>query len=232
VSDRFVLAIDLGTTGLKMGLVSVTGEIAWTSDHDLTTTHLPDGGAEQDAHEWWRLIVDTARVGIASGAVDPARIVAVSTTAQWASTVPVDDDGVPVGACILWSDTRGGRHVRRRIGGPVSGYKATALATWIRRTGGAPSTSGADPIGHILHLEIDQPEVAGAEAILGPDLELEGAADRDAVVEIAAGLAAARRDHLDPAEAALLDVVPVAGGERGEGEGEEQGKLSVAHGLG
>jgi xylulokinase len=162
MTDRYVLAIDLGTTGLKVGLVSVTGEIAWTADAQLTTTFLPHGGAEQDADEWWRLITDSARAGIASGVIDPQHIVAVSTTGQWASTVPVDERGVPVGPCILWMDTRGGRHVRKRIGGKVSGYKARAIATWIRRTGGAPSTAGADPIGHMLHLAIDQPDIARA----------------------------------------------------------------------
>jgi xylulokinase len=162
MTDRFVLAIDLGTTGLKVGLVSVTGEIAWTADAEVTTNFLPDGGAEQDAGEWWRLITDAARAGIASGAVDPEHIVAVSTTGEWASTVPVDERGVPVGPCILWMDMRGGRHIRKRIGGKVSGYKARALATWIRHTGGAPATSGADPIGHMLHLAIDRPDIARA----------------------------------------------------------------------
>ena len=28
-------------------------------------------------------------------------------TGQWASTVPVDEDGVPVGECVLWMDSRG-----------------------------------------------------------------------------------------------------------------------------
>jgi xylulokinase len=161
-SDRYVLAIDLGTTGLKVGLVSTTGDIVWTADEQLTTTFLPKGGAEQDADEWWRLVSGAARTGIASGVVDPQRIVAVSTTGQWASTVPVDEHGAPVGPCVLWMDTRGGRHVRKRIGGKVSGYKAKAIASWIRRTGGAPSTAGADPIGHILHLEIDEPDIAKA----------------------------------------------------------------------
>jgi len=101
VTERFVLAIDLGTTGLKLGLVSTTGEIAWTADEVLTTTRPPNGGAEQDADEWWRLISDAARKGIASGVVAPEQIVAVSTTGQWASTVPVDASGTPVGPCIL-----------------------------------------------------------------------------------------------------------------------------------
>jgi len=162
MTDRFVLAIDLGTSGLKVGLVTVTGDVVWTSDSELTTTFLPGGGAEQDAEEWWRLLTDSVRAGLASGTVDPARIVAVSTTGQWASTVPVDEQGIPVGPCILWTDTRGGPHIRKRLGGKVAGYKASAIATWIRHTGGAPATSGADPIGHMLHLAIDRPEIAHA----------------------------------------------------------------------
>jgi len=70
-ADRYVLAIDLGTTGLKVGIVSVTGEIAWTADAELATTRPPNGGAEQDADEWWRLIADATRKGLASGAVAP-----------------------------------------------------------------------------------------------------------------------------------------------------------------
>ena len=162
MSERYVLAIDLGTTGLKLGLVSTTGEVAWTAGAQLTTHWVDHGGAEQDAEEWWQLIADATRKGIATGAVDPANIVAVSVTGQWSSTVPVDENGVPVGPCILWMDTRGGRHIRKRIAGKVSGYKAKAIATWIRRTGGAPSTSGADPIGHMLHLAIDRPDIAAA----------------------------------------------------------------------
>ena len=86
----------------------------------------------------------------------------VSCTGQWASTVPVDDRGVPVGPCQLWSDTRGAPHSRGVIAGPVAGYDPVAVMRWIRHSGGAPSTSGADPIGHILHLERDEPDVARA----------------------------------------------------------------------
>jgi xylulokinase len=159
---RFVLAIDLGTTGLKVGLVSTTGDVAWTADADLSTSLLPGGGAEQDAEIWWQLVTDAARAALASGAVPPEHVVAVSTTGQWASTVPVDGNGIPVGPCILWMDTRGGRHARAQVGGPVSGYSPRAIATWVRRTGGAPSTSGADPIGHMLHLDRDRSDIAGA----------------------------------------------------------------------
>jgi xylulokinase len=34
-----------------------------------------------------------------------------------------------------------------------------AAYLFLRRTGGAPSTTGADPIGHMLHLAEDRPDV-------------------------------------------------------------------------
>ena len=57
----------------------------------------------------------------------------------------------------MWSDTRGApysRAARRRTG---AGYAPKPLATWMRRTGGIPTTSGADPVGHILLLAARAP---------------------------------------------------------------------------
>jgi xylulokinase len=160
--DAWVLAVDLGTGGPKVGLVSLTGTIAWSEHQAVTTQTGPDGRATQDAGVWWDLVRGAARRALHAGVVAPERVVAVSCTGQWASTVPVDAAGVPVGPCQLWSDTRGGPHSRRAVGGPVAGYAPRAALRWIHRSGGAPSTSGADPIGHMLHLEHDEPDVARA----------------------------------------------------------------------
>jgi xylulokinase len=160
--DRWVLAVDLGTGGPKVGLVSLTGIIAWHEHQAVPTESGPAGRATQDAGLWWDLIRSAARRAVDSGIVPADRIVAVSCTGQWASTVPVDAEGMPVGPCQLWSDTRGGPHSRRVIGGPVAGYAPVTALRWIRHSGGAPSTSGADPIGHMLHLEHDEPDIARA----------------------------------------------------------------------
>jgi xylulokinase len=124
--ERFVLAVDLGTGGPKIGLVSLAGTIAWNDHCPVETRRLPDGGAVQDAAEWWDLILDAARRALASGTVDPSQIEAVSCTGQWASTVPVDESGIPVGDCQLWMDSRGEPHARDR--GPVR--SPVPLAVW------------------------------------------------------------------------------------------------------
>jgi len=157
---RFVLAVDLGTGGPKVGLVSTRGDVAWWEHRPVATRRGPGGAATQDAEEWWRLVVESSRRGLAETGLDADEVVAVAVTGQWASTVPVDECGLPVGECVMWMDSRGRDLSREVVGGPVSGYDPRALATWVRRTGGVPSTNGDDPLGHLLFLEREQPDVA------------------------------------------------------------------------
>lgn len=159
--DAYVLCIDLGTGGPKVGFVSFVGHLAWYANA-LVETHHSDGGAgaTQDASQWWDLIVEATRKGLAESDVDGSQVVAVSITGQWASTVPVDGRGLPVSDCVMWMDRRGARHSHKVVGGPAVGYSPRALATWVRRSGGIPANTGDDPVGHMLYLERDRPEVA------------------------------------------------------------------------
>jgi xylulokinase len=150
VSVPHVIAVDQGTTGIKVGRVDVaTGAVAWSGAAELTTDFGPDGAATQDAEQWWALTKDLVRRA-ATGDV-----VAVACTGMWSSTVPVDADGAPVGPARTWYDTRGRGHTRAVIGGPVAGFNPNAALRWLRKTGAAPSASGGDPIGHMLHLQAE-----------------------------------------------------------------------------
>ncbi len=156
----YALAIDLGTGGPKVGLVSLAGTLAWHAHAPVATHRSDDGGATQDADEWWDAIVALTRDALASGVVRRAAVVAVSVTGQYASTVPVDGAGAPVGEAMMWMDTRGRPYARARFGGPAAGYDPRMIASWVRRSGGAPALSGADPIGHRLYLQAERPRVA------------------------------------------------------------------------
>jgi xylulokinase len=155
---RLCLAIDLGTGGPKVGLVTLDGRIVARTHQTMVTEFGADGAAVQDATRWWALIGASARSLLAE---DPSRasdVVAVAVTGQWASTVPVDVEGRPTGPCLTWQDQRGGPYVRDRIGGRLGGYRPAAIASWVRRTAGAPSLAGADPVGHLLYLKHAAPE--------------------------------------------------------------------------
>lgn len=59
--NQYILAIDLGTSGPKVALFSVRGEMAG-SEFEATKLYLPaGGGAEQSPAEWWDAINKTVK---------------------------------------------------------------------------------------------------------------------------------------------------------------------------
>jgi len=160
-SERYVLAVDLGSSSVKTALVSSCGDIAAGANRPIHTLRLGRGAVEQDPHQWWSATVEAAREALAAAAVDPARIAAIKCTTQWAVTTPVDAEGQTLTNALSWMDSRGGRHTRAMVHGPISlgGYDVLKLWRWIRFSGGCPVRSGVDGLGHILHLKHDRPEV-------------------------------------------------------------------------
>jgi xylulokinase len=165
VATSWVLAVDLGTSGLKVGSVSEDGVLLSVFHADLTTTFTDDGGVEQDTDSWWVGVRAGVAHALAAGA-DPAALVAVAITGQYGSTVPVGPRGDAVGPCLIWADDRGARWARAAVGGPAAGYRPSVVAPWIRHTGGLPSPNGADPSGHALYLRYGRPELHARVALL------------------------------------------------------------------
>ncbi len=158
--DPLIVAIDLGTSGPKVALVTPTGQVL---GGETASTHLhlsEGGGAEQDPQEWWSAIVEATERLHARGLADPSRVVAVGVTSQWAGTVPVDAEGRALGRAIIWMDSRGAKYIDDIVGGLVKleGYAAHKLWTWVRRTGGAPSLVGKEPLSHLCFLRHERPE--------------------------------------------------------------------------
>jgi xylulokinase len=157
--DELCLSIDLGTGGPKIGLVTLEGELLAHEIHHVPTNFTSDGGAIQDAELWWTLISEATKRLLQQPGIEAHRVKAVAVTGQYASTVPVDVNGRPTGPCLTWLDTRGVPYSRKAVGGKVQGYNPRKALRFIRKSAGAPSTSGGDPIGQILYLMSEQPDV-------------------------------------------------------------------------
>ncbi len=155
------LAIDLGTSGPKVALVSVKGEVLACEIEKTPVELLPGGGAEQAPEDWWQAICGAARRLLARPEIADRRIAGVCCTTQWSGTVAVDRNGDPLGNAIIWMDARGAPYIRRITSGPVrlEGFGVDKLWKWIRLTGGIPGASGKDPIAHILYLKHEKPDV-------------------------------------------------------------------------
>ncbi|MBT7890534.1 MAG: xylulose kinase, partial [Deltaproteobacteria bacterium] len=149
--DRYILSIALGTSGSKTALTTIYGDVI-DFEFEAVPLHLkPGGAAEQNPDDWWSAIMNTSKKLISKNQVPPESIIAICSSTQWAGTVPLDQDGNHLMNAVIWMDSRGERHVKDLIKGPIKieGYDIRKLLKWIRLTGGAPGTSGKDPVGHI-----------------------------------------------------------------------------------
>lgn len=158
---KYILAIDLGTSGPKTALVSTHGEVV---DFEFEETQLllfPNGGAEQRPDEWWDAIIKTSKRVLEKRLVPVGNIIAVCCTAQWSGTVAVDSGGNPLMNAVIWMDSRGSRYIKDITGGliKVAGYGIHKIPRWLSLTGGAPTHSGKGPIAHILYIKNELPEI-------------------------------------------------------------------------
>ena len=160
-NQKYILSIDLGTSGSKMAIVSIHGEVVDFDFEGVPLLLSPNGGAEQKPDDWWQAIMTTSKRLLSKGSVNPKDIVAIVASTQWAGTVPVDQDGQPLMNAVIWMDMRGAKYVADMAGGPIKieGYSPLKLLRWIRMTGGAPGLSGKDPVGHILLIRNEFPDI-------------------------------------------------------------------------
>ncbi|GAA4959438.1 FGGY-family carbohydrate kinase [Actinoplanes utahensis] len=156
-----VLAIDLGTSGMKAALVAADGTVTGWAERPVPLVVLPGGGAEQDPVAWWDAL---AEVVADLGRLFPGHLRAVTTicsSTQGEGTIAVDASGDPLTRCISWLDMRGAAHLRRQFGGfpAYQGMSVAKIARWLRLTGGMPSVTGKDPAAHMLLIRDEMPEV-------------------------------------------------------------------------
>ena len=238
MSDSCVLAIDLGTGGPKVALVTRAGHaIAWASE-PVSTTLVGGGGAEQDPRQMWAAIVTATRTVLTMTEPVPP-IAAVAVTSQYMSTIPVRSNGTPTGPCVLWMDTRGAAHNQSLL-------TDETFTLFVERHGLIPLPSGNDNVAHIHVLREHHPDAyAQADAFVEPmdyiNARLTGRV-RATQSSVFGQLACDNRtwgvteyDHelvaatgLDPEKLALL--VPL-GGFIGEVTSTAAGELGIAAGI-
>ncbi|WP_434740448.1 xylulokinase [Micromonospora sp. SH-82] len=156
-----VLAIDLGTSGMKAALVAADGTVTGWAERAVPLHVLPGGGAEQDPRAWWSALGEvTADLG-RSHPEHLAAVGVVCASTQGEGTIAVDAAGEPLTACISWLDMRGAANLRRQFGGfpAYQGMSVRRIARWLRLTGGMPSATGKDPAAHMLLVRDEMPQV-------------------------------------------------------------------------
>jgi FGGY-family pentulose kinase len=152
----YILAIDIGTEGIRVGLVNAHGKVVGSASSGYKTHYPHPSWAEQAPEDWWQAAAQATRACLANSRVAPAEIGAIGLDAFASTMVVCDQKGQPLRPAILWMDGR-----------------ASLEAEEIERTGDAVLKYGG---GHesvewmlprLLWLKRNQPDVyARAERIV------------------------------------------------------------------
>lgn len=160
-AEPHILAIDLGTSGCKVGLVSLSGKVVAWAFRPVQLMVVDKVGAEQNPEDWWTAFLDAARDVLGQNAAPVSSIAGVCCSTQGEGTIAVDRGGKPLMNAVIWLDMRGARYLKREMRGglKVAGYDPLKLQKWIRLCGGAPALSGKDPAGHMLLIRDAFPDI-------------------------------------------------------------------------
>lgn len=125
--ERYLLGIDVGTTGTKTLLFSESGSLIARAYRDYPL-HTPQvGWREQHAEDWWQAVVDTVREVCATEEIT-RHVAAISLSTQGGTVVPTDKFGNPVRNAVVWSDNRCSEQrsaFAREAGGDAAMYHTT-----------------------------------------------------------------------------------------------------------
>ncbi len=103
---RYTIGIDIGTTGTKTVLLDVESGIVAQATREAVLFSAHAGWAEADPGQWIENVVDSVREILATSAISPAEIAAVSTSGMVPAVIAMDRVGRPLRRAILQNDAR------------------------------------------------------------------------------------------------------------------------------
>ncbi len=103
---KYVLGIDLGTSGTKTVLFDQEGkaQASCTVEYPMYQPH--NGWAEQDPMDWYNASVTTIRTVLEKSGVNPRDVVALGISGQMHGLVMLDEKGAVLRRSIIWCDQR------------------------------------------------------------------------------------------------------------------------------
>ncbi len=117
--NRYVAAIDQGTTSSRCIVFSASGDIAAVAQKEHRQIFPKPGWVEHDAEEIWANVVAVVEAALAKLSIQAADLAAVGITNQRETTLLWDKaTAKPIHNAIVWQDTRTDRLVRD-LGGRI-----------------------------------------------------------------------------------------------------------------
>src|SRR5512133_2748184 len=127
MSEKFILAHDLGTTGNKAALFDQEGKVRASAFHGYKTEYPRPNWVEQNPEDWWQAVCISTRQLLAAARVSPKEIACVTFSGQMMGCVVLDRQARPLRNALIWADTRAIPEADEMIGkvGMETAYRIT-----------------------------------------------------------------------------------------------------------
>ena len=159
-----VLTYDVGTTGLKTCMFSISADESVrfiAGEVDTYELHvLENGGVEQEPDDWWNAMGRSTKKLLAKTGVSNEEIKGISFCSQFQTVVMVDEQGRPLRRAMSCMDSRADRQFKHCMdtGVRVEGLDIFKVLKYIRITG-AVSGSAKDPAWKYLWVRDNEPDI-------------------------------------------------------------------------
>lgn len=144
-SNKFILSIDIGTTGGRTIIFNTKGQIIESAYEEYPSYFPTPTDVEQNANDWWMVTKNTIVKSLKKSKIKPTDIASVSVTNQRETIVPVDKPGSPLSRAIVWQDRRtiteceeikekiGSEKIYEITGLTVDPYFSAPKILWIKK---------------------------------------------------------------------------------------------------
>lgn len=124
---KYLLGIDVGTTGTKTLLFSENGQLLGHAYRSYASANPRVGWSEQNAEDWWNAVVQTVQEACQNSEIRQ-NVAAISLSLQGATMVAVDTIGNQIRPAMVWNDTRCSAQqaaFRKEVGNDWTMYQKT-----------------------------------------------------------------------------------------------------------
>lgn len=116
---RYLIGVDLGTSGTKTVLFDETGAAVASATEEYPLYQPENGWAEQEPEDWWNAACATIRQVLDESGAAPDAVAGVGLSGQMHGLVMLDEAGAILRRSIIWCDGRTGlecEEITQRVG--------------------------------------------------------------------------------------------------------------------
>lgn len=111
IMNMLFMGIDIGTSGMRVEVNNLKGEVLASSDNQYKSTYPRVGWCEQNPNDWIKALKENIKDCVEQLGCNSKNIVSIAVCATSCTCIPVDNEGNTLSNAIMWMDNRASKEV-------------------------------------------------------------------------------------------------------------------------